>query len=63
MDEIDEFTMSGKTIDLLRKEVVDLLKHGHKDMNDQIFGELVNLGEALKSPNGFRVTFEFHYNS
>ena len=63
MEEIDEFTMSGKTIDLLRREVVDILKHGHEKMNDQIHMELANLAEALKAPDGFRVKFEFHYNS
>jgi hypothetical protein len=61
MEEIDEFTMSGKTIDFLRREVVEMLRHC--ELNDQQHMELVNLAEALKAPTGFRVTFEFSYNS
>ncbi len=61
MEEIDEFTMSGKTIDFLRREVVEMLRHC--DLNDQQHMELTNLAESLKGPNGFRVNFDFSYNS
>lgn len=61
MEEIDNFTMSGKTIDFLRKEVVEMLKHC--DLNEQQHMELVNLAEALKAPNGFNVRFDFSHNS
>jgi hypothetical protein len=59
--EVHEFTMSGKTIDFLLKKLVDMLKHC--DLNDQQHMELANMAEALKSPDGFNVTFEFTYNS
>lgn len=63
MREIDEFTMSGKTIDFLRKAIFDLFKYPEEEMNDQIHMELANLAEALNAPDGFSVTFDFTYNS
>lgn len=56
MEERHEFTMSGRTIDFLRQEVVEMLKHS--DLNAQQSIELTNLAEALTAPAGFSVDFE-----
>lgn len=64
MTEIDEFTMSGKTLDLLKKELNAILTLPlDEEMTGQTHMELVNLCEALDAPDGFCVTYEFDYNS